>query len=170
MRISLKAGLKRQLCKMENNKKKPGKQGSSAKIAVVRVRGSIKSSSDVECTMQQLKLFNNNFCTVVNDNDLTQGMIRKVKDYITWGEIDEETFGLMLKARGEEYTGRLQDKAEKISYNKFFEHSGKKYKRFFRLSPPKKGFGRKGIKFPFTNGGALGYRGQKINELLKRMI
>ena len=43
-------------------------------------------------------------------------------------------------------------------------------KKFFRLSPPRKGFGRKGIKFAFTKGGALGYRGIKINDLIKRML
>ena len=39
-----------------------------------------------------------------------------------------------------------------------------------RLHPPRKGHKRKGIKTPFTNGGALGSRGEKINELIMRMI
>ena len=46
----------------------------------------------------------------------------------------------------------------------------KKLKKYFRLNAPRKGFGRKGIKHPYQNGGALGYRGQAINELIKRMI
>ena len=43
-------------------------------------------------------------------------------------------------------------------------------KKVFRLKPPSKGFERKGIKMSFKEGGALGYRGEKINELLERMI
>ena len=43
-------------------------------------------------------------------------------------------------------------------------------KPIFRLRPPKKGYEREGIKKPFSVGGALGYRKDKINELLEKMI
>ena len=43
-------------------------------------------------------------------------------------------------------------------------------KPFFRLKPPEGGFERKGIKNPFSIGGALGYRKEKINQLIKKMI
>ena len=43
-------------------------------------------------------------------------------------------------------------------------------KPVFRLRPPKKGYERVGIKKPFSVGGALGYRKEKINELLEKMI
>jgi len=41
---------------------------------------------------------------------------------------------------------------------------------FFRLKPPIKGFENKGIKQPFSKGGALGYRKDKINDLIMNMI
>ena len=41
------------------------------------------------------------------------------------------------------------------------------FKPVFRMSPPKKGF--EGIKQAFPKG-ALGYRGEKINDLLERMM
>ena len=40
----------------------------------------------------------------------------------------------------------------------------------FTLNSPKGGFERKGIKFSFVNKGALGYRGNKINALIKKML
>jgi len=43
-------------------------------------------------------------------------------------------------------------------------------KLFFKLCPPVHGFERKGIKKPFSMGGVLGYRKEKINELIKRMV
>jgi len=43
-------------------------------------------------------------------------------------------------------------------------------KKVFRLSPPSKGFGKVGIKYPFVQKGALGNRKEAINLLLKRMI
>ncbi len=56
----------------------------------------------------------------------------------------------------------------------FFENKAKlsdiNLKLPFRLTPPAKGFERKGIKIPYTMGGALGNRETAINGLLKRMI
>jgi large subunit ribosomal protein L30 len=40
-------------------------------------------------------------------------------------------------------------------------------KPLFRLHPPRKGY--EGIKRSFKEGGALGYRGDKINILIRRM-
>ena len=44
----------------------------------------------------------------------------------------------------------------------------KNIKPLFRLSPPKKGYG--GSKRAYHAGGALGYRGKEINELIERMM
>jgi len=43
-------------------------------------------------------------------------------------------------------------------------------KKFFKLHPPRGGFERMGIKKPYTVGGVLGYRGDKINLLIKKML
>jgi len=43
-------------------------------------------------------------------------------------------------------------------------------KLYFRLKPPVKGFERKGIKVPYSMGGALGYRKDNINNLIIRML
>ena len=43
-------------------------------------------------------------------------------------------------------------------------------KKGCRLNPPRKGYGRKGVKMPFLLGGAYGNRKEKINDLLMRMI
>ncbi|MEM2203989.1 MAG: 50S ribosomal protein L30, partial [Sulfolobales archaeon] len=42
-------------------------------------------------------------------------------------------------------------------------------KPVFRLHPPSGGF-KGSIKKPYGNGGELGYRGQDINDLIRRMI
>ena len=73
------------------------------------------------------------------------------------------------KDHSEEYKERETDSKKKITYN-FVTHNKKKYKPYFRLKPPVKGYGKKGIKLHFKNGGALGYRADKINDLLKRMM
>lgn len=140
------------------------------RVAVIRIRGGIKVKYNIKDTLNMLRLYRNNYCVVVDSNPDMLGMIKKVKDYVTWGEIDEATFKLLLEKRGMIYKGREKDRHGKIDYKKFITADGKKYKRFFRLSPPRGGFERKGIKIPFSVGGALGYRENKINDLVKRMI
>lgn len=141
------------------------------KMAVVLVRGLVGLKSEVKETLKLLRLTHKNHCVVAENNATNRGMIRKVKDYVTWGEIDEATFNQLVEKRGEEYLGPEKDSKGKIDYKRrFFVYNNKKFKKYFRLNPPAKGFGRKGIKMPFNLGGGLGYRGEKIKDLLQRMI
>ena len=139
-------------------------------LAAIRIRGMVGTSQRVESTMSMLRLYRKNYCCVVDSNPVFMGMISKSKDFITWGEIDDETFKLLVDKRGDEFNGKESDSKGKLSYDDFVVINNKKIKKYFRLNPPRKGFGRKGIKQPFSNGGALGYRGEKINDLIKRMI
>jgi len=146
-------------------KKMEKKKESKGNLAVIRVRGLCKVERGIKDTMNLLRLYRKNFCVVVPNNEKYHGMVKKAKDYVTWGEIDDETFDSLVEKRGEEYKGRASGKE-----GKFIKKGDKKIKKFFRLNMPKKGFGRKGIKVAFSKGGALGYRGEKINELIKRML
>ena len=123
------------------------------KIAIVRVRGGIRVKKEIVDTMDMLRLYKKNYCVVYEKTPSVLGRVEKIKDYIAWGEIDEETIKLLLEKKGE------IDPKDK-----------KKYKSFFRLNPPRGGFERKGIKKGFSAGGALGYRGKKIIELIKKMM
>lgn len=152
----------------KKNKTEPAKENKLKKLAVVRIRGITGIKKDIKDTLKMLCLYHNNYCVVLNSNML--GMIRKVKDYVTWGEIDDETYRLLVEKRGEEFKGRITDSKKKINYKKFIVINNKKYKKYFRLSPPRGGFERKGIKTPFTKSGALGYRKEKINDLIKKMV
>lgn len=127
-------------------------------IAAVRIRSGHDMSSQQEKTLELLRLLNTHTCVILPSNPTTKGMLIKVKDYITWGKIDEETEKELYKKRGQEHKGK-----------DYTERDGKKYKKFFRLSPPRGGFERKGIKTPYTMGGALGDR-KDMKALIKRMI
>jgi|SRR3989338_5580930 len=142
----------------------------SRQLAAVRVRGITGVKAGIEDALKMLRLYKNNYCIVIPNNPVYAGMLKKAKDYITWGEIDNETFKMLAEKRGEEFKGRETDNKKKIKYNDFFVTENKKIKKYFRLSPPKKGFERKGVKHSFKDGGALGYRGAAINDLIKRMV
>src|SRR3990167_9503533 len=69
-------------------------------IAAVRIRGISGVSRDKQLTFNLLRMFNKNYCVVVQNTKNYIGMLNKLKDYITWGEINEETLLLLIKERG----------------------------------------------------------------------
>ena len=120
------------------------------KLAVIRVRGKIRVAHTIETALQTLKLHKKNHCAVIPDSPGYVGMLMKIKDRVTWGEIDDETLTLLISKRSK---AAQKDKAT-----------------HFTLNSPKKGYGRKGLKTSFQNKGALCYRGDSINDLIKRMV
>ncbi len=143
---------------------------ANKRLAAIRVRGLTGIRNKVKDTLKMLRLYKKNYCCVIPNTPAYTGMLKKTKDYITWGELDEETFKMLVEKRGEEFNGREADSKGKIRYNDFVIIDNKKIKKYFRLNAPRKGFGRKGIKHSFQEGGALGYRGNAINDLIKRMV
>lgn len=138
--------------------------------AVIRIRGKIHLRPGIEDTLKMLRLNRKMHCVLCNDNDSTKGMLRKVKDYITWGEVNDEVLKNMISKRGRKVGDIKLTKEEAEKIYKLIKEKGKieEIKSVFRLTPPSKGF-KKSIKQHYPNG-EVGYRGEKINELLKRMI
>ena len=128
-------------------------QKKNVKLAVVLIRGYIGMHRTVKDALYTLKLRKKHTCVVLIDNPSNRGMLNKVKDYVTYGEIDDSTIKELVAKRGKE------DAANKG-----------RTKPFFELPPPRGGFERKGIKISFRDGGALGYRADKINVLIRKMI
>lgn len=149
------------------NKAQAGR--SSQKLAIIVIRGNVNNPRDVIDTLEMLNLYRKNHCTVVENTPSYLGMINKIKDFVAWGEINDATYKELVAKRGEEFNERTSDSKNKYNY-KYLEFNGKKYKKYFRLSPPRKGFGKKGIKAGFNAGGVLGYWGEKINDLIARML
>jgi len=144
--------------------------GENEKLVAIRIKGTIKIKSKIESTLKMLNLYKNNYCVVIPNNPNYIGMLKKAKDHITWGEIDDGTYKILVEKKAENFKGRQTDTKGKMKYNDFISIDNKKIKKYFRLKPPRKGFGRKGIKHSYSEGGALGYRGTAINELIKRMV
>ena len=151
-------------------------------LFVIRIRGGVDAQKTVEATLTMLRMERNNYATILKESPSYKGMLRKVKDYVTWGEPDVETVKLLLETRGklvgdekvtEEALKSLgYESIEKLAAAivagevEFSQLNG--IKPFFRMHPPKKGFKRT-VKRPYKDKGELGYRGEAINELVKRM-
>jgi len=121
-------------------------------FAVVRIRGSVKAKKEVEDTLEMLRLKSINSCVVIPETKAYLGMLKRVKDYITWGKIDKKTLSKLLEKRGK---GKVKSKDLEIT------------KPIFRLNPPRGGY--KSTRLPYPKGD-LGDRRDKINGLLERMI
>jgi large subunit ribosomal protein L30 len=148
---------------------------------IVRVRGSIHARHDVAETLHYLHLTRPNHVTVVPEVPSVRGMLTKVQGYVTWGEAEPDTLSQLLQERGETVSGaRLTPEAvREIAPGKDLSALTRTVaekgltqvpglKPLFRLTAPKGGW--RSTKKPFTLGGALGYRGRAINDLVRRMM
>lgn len=141
--------------------------------AVIRIRGTANIRKEIEDTMHMLRLNKPHHCVILPETDTYKGMIHKVKDYITWGEIDNKTLETLIANRAKiNRTKKIDPKnikttVEKVKNGKLHETD---IKPVFQLAPPKKGFEKKGIKKTFRQGGVLGYRKDEINKLIEKMI
>ncbi len=140
-------------------------------LAVVRIRGSVGTTKKLKDTLKMLKLTSVNHCSLLSDTPSNRGMLEKVGDYVTWGEIEKPVLEELIEKRGRLPGDKHLDKKTvldvvgKILKNRSLK--GLEIKGFFRLSPPSKGFRSVRRRFPK---GDLGKRGGAINELLRRMI
>ena len=153
------------------------------RIAVIRVRGSARRSQKVKDTMEMLHLLKVNHCSIITDSPTYKGMLQKVKDFVTWGEINEEEMQKLLEKRGR-LPGNKRLTNEYLKKNTKFESITKYTKTFmegktqlkdipnlkpyFRLNPPRGGYGN--IKIQYANKGTLGNRGAAMNALLEKML
>ena len=139
--------------------------------AIIRIRGSVKLRKDIRDTLKLLRLNRKMHCVVLNETDILKGMLQKVKDRITWGEINEDTLKFLIEKRGRKPGNKrlTKEEAEDV-FNKTKENQKipNIIKPVFRLTPPSKGF-KNSIKQHYPKG-ELGYRREEINKLLKRMI
>lgn len=152
-------------------------------LVAVRIRGLSDISTEVKDTLNMLRLTRNCHATLLDDRPGYTGMLRKSKDCLTWGEISQENILHLLEKRGrligdkrftDEYAKELgyeslNDLAESLFKVDVEFNSLPEVKPVFRLHPPKKGFKGK-IKRSYASGGEAGYRGEAINDLLKRMV
>lgn len=130
-------------------------------IAAIRVRGRVNVRHDIAETLSRLRLKRVNNCVLIKMNDSYSGMIKECSNYITYGEINEQSLDRLIKKSGikadpkEILEGRYDMKELKKSLP-------------FRLHPPRRGY--KSIKRNVKQGGALGYMGPGINALIQRMV
>ena len=116
-------------------------------IVIIRIKGQVGLKHDIKETLQRLGLKKKYSCLILENPKAEElGMIKKVRNFVAYGELDSETHKKLIEARG------------KFS----------KSKKYFRLHPPRGGIESK--KHFGVGKGVLGDNQNKINELILRML
>lgn len=142
------------------------------KLAVIRIRGIRNIQPRIKKTLELLRLEKPNHCVVIDDSPQNIGMLNIVKDYVTYGSIEEETLYKLLYKRGKKGATLLRNVSSESDIKKAATAIAKGDKTIafanpvFRLTPPSKGF--KGIRQPYPEG-ELGKR-DEIDSLLRKMM
>lgn len=138
-------------------------------IAIIRISGQVDLSEGIKSTLDRLRLRKKYTCVVLQENKEISGMLRKVSQYVAYGEIDDEMLKELIIKRGKLIGDKpieenlVTSLTAKIKSGEFGN-----MKRFFRLQPPKKGFNKRSrILYPK---GILGNNGKDIALLLRRML
>jgi large subunit ribosomal protein L30 len=127
-----------------------GRKIRMSKIAVIRIRGMVGIKSEINSALDRLRLKRKYACVVLENPDASQlGNLKKLRDFVAFGEIDEETYKELVSKRGK------KDKEGKL-------------KPFFRLHPPRGGIDSK--KHFGVKKGVLGNNKEEINSLILRML
>ena len=155
----------------------------SVSFILVRIRGPIDIIGDINETMRLLKIPKKFNATIIPDNVYSQGMLKKIKDYVTWGPASPQIIKELILGRGKLIGNKSIDEKELIkitgydSTTKLYSDISegvlklkdiKNMKPIFRLHPPRKGF-KKSTKKAITEKGELGFRND-IDKLILRMI
>jgi large subunit ribosomal protein L30 len=116
-------------------------------IAVIRIKGQVGVNKNIKETLHRLKL-RKKFTARVFENPTAVeiGMINSVRNFVSFGEISEETYKKLVELRGQ-------------------KDSEGKLKPFFRLHPPRGGANMK-LHYPK---GVLG-ENKKIDKFIQRML
>lgn len=152
-------------------------------VVVVRIRGTIRARREARETLRLLHLTRNNYAALIDNRPSFSGMLKAARGYVTWGEASQESVNMLIKKRGrllgsKKLTGEylqkngfktIEELAEAVFACRIEYWKLPNIQPAFRLRPPTKGF-KRNIKKGYGADGELGYRSQKINELIKRMV
>ncbi len=154
------------------------------KILVVNLHGLINVPRPTRESLIQLGIGRKFAATVVGDDPISKGVVKRCKDYVAWAPIDPELLATLLQSRGRVSNSRSLD-GEALKTMGYKTHADlaqaiikgetsdtlsavKGLKPFFGLSPPKGGFKRSSRR-QFREGGILGDN-PKLPEIVRRMI
>jgi large subunit ribosomal protein L30 len=166
--------------------KKESLQPEKTYLLAIRLKGEFGTPWSLGTALTTLHLKRKFNAVIVENKPENIGMLRQVKDYVTWGDVNTSDLAMLFRERGE-FSGGARVTDDRVK-KKFGEATvqdlasalikGRVSLRalrqgglnpVFRLRPPSGGF-EGTIKRTYSSRGELGNRGPAIAGLLTRMV
>jgi len=155
-------------------------------LLAIRLKGEFGTPRILGTALKTLHLKERFNAVLVENKPENIGMLRRVKDYVTWGDVSTNEIAMLLRERGEFSEGlSMTDETVKKKFGEASVHdlasalikgrislrtlSQAGLNPVFRLRPPSGGF-EGSIKRAYSKRGELGNRGPAIAVLLNRMV
>lgn len=138
-------------------------------ILVIRISGMVNLNKETHEALYRLRLRRKYASVLIKPSVENLKLLKKLRNYIAYGEIDKETLALLIEKRA-----ISKIKSKKIEPEKIITQLEKKdmsdldIKPFFRLHPPRGGIESK--KHAGVGKGVLGDNKGNINALVRRML
>ena len=135
-------------------------------ILAIRISGHVEMPKDAEETLFRMRMRKKYSAVLLKETKESQNLLQVVRNFIAFGKIDQKTLEELLSKRAKSLDKKKVDakRTAEIILTEGIEKAG--IKPFFRLHPPRKGIDSK-LHYPK---GVLGDNGDKINDLVRRML
>ncbi len=139
-------------------------------MLIIRIAGDVDISNQVREALFRLKLRRKYAAIIVaNPTPQTFKLLKILRNFVAFGEIDKETLTELIAKRGQLIDTKSKIKAEEIvSQLEKKDLTALGFKPFFRLHPPRGGIESK--KHFGVGKGVLGDNKKNINVLVRRML
>jgi large subunit ribosomal protein L30 len=139
-------------------------------LILIRISGIVNLTKKLSETLFRLRLRRKYSAVLFKQTSENMKILKKVRNNIAYGDIDEKTLYLLIEKRG-----LPKDKSIKVDPKKVIDQIEKlpptkwDIKPFFRLHPARGGIDAK-KHFGVTKKGVLGDNKKAINDLVRRML
>jgi large subunit ribosomal protein L30 len=150
-------------------------------FVVLRIKGSVNVPYWARYTLDSLNLYKKFWATILPETQDSLGMLKKIKDFVAWTNVDASLVKDLLEKRGKGEGSKsfkllpqvgdyhnVEDLASDIAKDKIRLSNLQMVKPWFALSPPRGGF-KKNTKRPYNQNGILG-EDKELAQLIRRMI
>jgi large subunit ribosomal protein L30 len=150
-------------------------------FVVLRIKGSVNVPHWARYTLDSLNLYKKFWATILPETQDSLGMLKKIKDFVAWTNVDASLVKDLLEKRGKGEGSKsfkllpqvgdyhnVEELASDIAKDKIRLSNLQMVKPWFALSPPRGGF-KKNTKRPYNQNGILG-EDKELAQLIRRMI